>query len=84
MLHKEMKSIKRVDLSASIVSLKVMASELWGCQGDGITVYDDQLNILRTLKGHGDCPSVYSIADISDDAVAVAGLFNLYLSTKSG
>ena len=51
MLHKKMKSIKRVDLSANIVSLKVMESELWSCQWDGITVFDDHLNILRTMKG---------------------------------
>ena len=84
MLRKEMKSIKRVDLSAKPVLLRVMGSELWSCQGEGITVYDSQLKILRTMKGHGDHPVVRSIAEISDDAVAVAGAFNLNLSTKSG
>ena len=84
MFQKEMKSMNRVDLSAKAVLLKVMASELWSCQWDGITVYDNQLNILRTMKGHGVHPGVHSIAEISDEAVAVAGIFHLYLSTKSG
>ena len=77
MLHNEMKSMKKVDLSAN-------PSELWSCQWDGITVFDDQLNILHTMKGHGDRPCIYSIANISDDQVAVAGFCHLYLSTKSG
>ena len=84
MLHNEPTSIQQADLPEGPYSLKLMLSELWSCQRDGITVYDDRLNILRTVKGHGDDPGVWSVAKVSDGVAAVAGYYHLSLSTDSG
>ena len=84
MLHNTLTRTHQVDLSERPLSLKLIANELWSCQGDGITVYDEQLNILRTLKGQADRPVVWNVAITADDVVVVTGLLQSHLSTKSG
>ena len=83
LLTTELKLIKQVYLSERPSALKVIDNELWSCQWDGIAVYDDDLKLLRTMRGHDD-PAVEGVAFLSDDRVVVAGGFDLYISTKSG
>ena len=84
MLHHEMQKINYVQLSEWPWSLKKIDGELWSCQQDGITVYDEELKMLRVFKAHGDYPWVYSVALLPDDTAVVAGGGQLYQSYTSG
>ena len=74
--------MKKIKLSEDARALKAIDNELWICQMDGIAVYDDELELLRTLRGRGD-REVESVVLLSVDRVVVAGA-DLYILTKSG
>ena len=76
--------MKQVKLSHWPWSLKVINDQLWSCQLDGITVYDKNLKQMRSMRGHGDHPRVYSEALLPDDTVAVAELAHLFQMSRSG
>ena len=76
--------MKQVELSRTPWSLKVIHDELWSCQGNGITVNDQDLKQMRSMRGHGDHPRVYSEALLPDDTVAVAELAHLFQMSRSG
>ena len=50
MLSHELKKAKDVELSHTPISLKLIDNEVWSCQSDGITVYDEKLKRVRTME----------------------------------
>ena len=84
MLHCSLQKINDVQLSELPWSLKMIGDELWSCQQNSITVFDEELNMLRTFKAHRDNRRVYSVGLLPDSTFAVAGGGHLYQSSKSG
>ena len=84
MFYNELEKNKEVDLSHWPLSLKLIENELWSCHVDGIRVYDKELKLMRTLKGHGDHQFARSVVLLPDGTVAVAGAGRLYQSSKLG
>ena len=65
-------------------TLTIIHDELWNCHWDGITVYDQELEQMRSMRCPGGNSWVFSVVSLPDDTVAVAGLEHMYQIPRSG
>ena len=77
--------VKQVGLAGWPLSLNIIDGELWSCQGKGgIAVFDKDLKLLRTMRGHGETSLVYCVALLPGKDVAIASRGHLYESSQKG
>ena len=77
--------VREVGLAGCPLSLNIIDGEFWSCQGKGgIDVYDKELKLLRTMRGHGETSLVYSVALLPWKTVAIASRGHLYESSQKG
>ena len=80
LFDQELKQVETVTTSDRQWAIKSIGNEIWCCQRDGISVYDNTLHYLRHMK----LGSILDASLLSQRHIVIAGVDGLRIVSKSG